>query len=129
MTRYLDSRQIVAVLADRPKLRLFSCQWLFWQASTRLLQLLEYLVKCGSDRVVDDARSHIPNSQRYCGGPGVPMCGIAQRSSKELVELLADVDGIRQERKMAKMNRTKYVGTGNDGFSFRLRRAFRRVRK
>jgi ENTH domain len=40
---------------------------------SQALQLLEYLVKCGSDRVVDDARSHIPNSQRYCGGPGVPM--------------------------------------------------------
>jgi epsin len=38
--------------------------------------------------------------------------------SKELVELLADVDKIRRERKEAKANRSKYVGTGNDGFSF-----------
>jgi epsin len=38
--------------------------------------------------------------------------------SKELVELLSDVDQIRQERKKAKTNRAKYVGTGNDGFSF-----------
>jgi epsin len=38
--------------------------------------------------------------------------------SKELVELLADVEKIRQERKKAKANRSKYVGTGNDGFSF-----------
>ena len=37
--------------------------------------------------------------------------------SKELVELLADVDKIRRERKEAKANRAKYVGTGNDGFS------------
>jgi epsin len=37
--------------------------------------------------------------------------------SKEVVELLADVDKIRQERKKAKANRSKYVGTGNDGFS------------
>jgi hypothetical protein len=37
--------------------------------------------------------------------------------SKELVELLADVDKIRQERKKAKANRSKYVGTGNDGLS------------
>ena len=37
--------------------------------------------------------------------------------SKELVELLADVEKIRQERKKAKANRSKYVGTGNDGFS------------
>ena len=38
--------------------------------------------------------------------------------SKELVELLADIEKIRQERKKAKANRSKYVGTGNDGFSF-----------
>jgi hypothetical protein len=38
--------------------------------------------------------------------------------AKELVELLADVERIRQERKKAKANRSKYVGTGNDGFSF-----------
>jgi len=37
--------------------------------------------------------------------------------AKELVELLADVDKIRQERKRAKSNRTKYVGSGNDGYS------------
>jgi epsin len=37
--------------------------------------------------------------------------------SKELVELLGDVEKIRQERKKAKSNRSKYVGTGNDGFS------------
>lgn len=37
--------------------------------------------------------------------------------SKELVELLADVEKIRQERKKAKANRSKYIGTGNDGFS------------
>ncbi|KAH9961464.1 hypothetical protein BGW80DRAFT_1255845 [Lactifluus volemus] len=48
---------------------------------SQALQLLESLVKGGSERVVDDARSHIPNSQKYCGGPGVPMCGIAQWSS------------------------------------------------
>jgi epsin len=34
------------------------------------------------------------------------------------VELLADVDKIRQERKRAKANRSKYVGTGSDGFAF-----------
>ena len=42
---------------------------------------------------------------------------IVRNRSKELVELLADVDKIRRERKEAKANRAKYVGTGNDGFS------------
>jgi epsin len=38
--------------------------------------------------------------------------------SKELVELLSDVDKIRTERRKAKNNRNKYVGTGNDGMNF-----------
>lgn len=44
-------------------------------------------------------------------------CSTVRNRSKELVELLADVDKIRRERKEAKANRSKYVGTGNDGFS------------
>lgn len=36
--------------------------------------------------------------------------------SRELVELLADVDKIRGERRKAKANKHKYTGTGNDGF-------------
>jgi len=43
---------------------------------------------------------------------------VVRNRSKELVELLADIDKIRRERKEAKANRSKYVGTGNDGFSF-----------
>lgn len=35
--------------------------------------------------------------------------------AKEIAELLADVDRIRQERRKAKANRNKYGGTGNDG--------------
>ena len=45
-------------------------------------------------------------------------CFAVRNRAKELVELLADVDKIRQERKKAKANRSKYVGTGNDGLSF-----------
>lgn len=38
--------------------------------------------------------------------------------SKELVELLGDVDKIRAERRKAKANKSKYIGTGNDALSF-----------
>ena len=38
--------------------------------------------------------------------------------AKELAELLSDVERIRAERRKAKANRNKYVGTGNDGMSF-----------
>lgn len=35
-----------------------------------------------------------------------------------MVELLSDVEKIRTERRKAKANRHKYVGTGNEGLSF-----------
>lgn len=37
--------------------------------------------------------------------------------SKELAELLSDLDRVRQERKKAKSNKNKYGGVGNDGMS------------
>lgn len=38
--------------------------------------------------------------------------------ARELVELLSDVETIRAERRKAKVNRGKYIGTGNDPMSF-----------
>jgi epsin len=35
-----------------------------------------------------------------------------------MVELLSDVEKIRTERRKAKANRHKYIGTGNEGLSF-----------
>lgn len=37
--------------------------------------------------------------------------------SRELVELLSDVEKIRAERRKAKTNKSKYVGVGNDGMT------------
>ncbi|KAF8470914.1 hypothetical protein DFH94DRAFT_637373 [Russula ochroleuca] len=94
-----------------------------WRQIYKALQLLEYLIKHGSERVVDDARSHVSTlkmlrSFHYIDEKGKDQGINVRNRSKELVELLADVDKIRQERKKAKANRSKYIGTGNDGFSF-----------
>lgn len=40
---------------------------------------------------------------------------IVRNRSKELAELLGDLDRVRQERRKAKANRNKYTGVGNDG--------------
>jgi len=111
----------------------------FFQA----LQLLEYLIKHGSERVVDDARSHISTLKmlrnfHYIDDKGKDegvngMCphtifsdildrnlnphSTVRNRSRELVELLSDVEKIRAERRKAKANKSKYIGVGNDGFS------------
>ncbi|KAI0261974.1 hypothetical protein BC834DRAFT_893487 [Gloeopeniophorella convolvens] len=94
-----------------------------WRQIYKALQLLEYLIKHGSERVVDDARSHVSTlkmlrSFHYIDDKGKDQGINVRNRAKELVELLADVEKIRQERKKAKANRSKYVGTGNDSLSF-----------
>lgn len=43
---------------------------------------------------------------------------LVRNRSRELVELLSDIDNIRTERRKAKVNRHKYTGTGNEPMSF-----------
>lgn len=88
----------------------------------KALQLLEYLIKHGSERVVDDARSHLSmikmlRNFHYIDEKGKDQGINVRNRSKELAELLSDLDRVRQERKKAKINKNKYGGVGNDGMS------------
>ncbi|PAV16795.1 ENTH-domain-containing [Pyrrhoderma noxium] len=94
-----------------------------WREIYKALQLLEYIVKHGSERVVDDARSHLSTIKmlrnfHYIDDKGKDQGINVRNRAKELAELLMDVDRIRSERRKAKANRNKYVGTGNDPMSF-----------
>lgn len=104
--------------------------------------LLEYLVKNGSERVVDDARSHVSmikmmknfhyvdekGKDQGINGNSPPSFFfviysffdlftffLVRSRAKELAELLGDVDAIKAERKKAKKNRNKYTGVGSEG--------------
>ena len=41
---------------------------------------------------------------------------LVRNRSRELVDLLSDVEKIRAERRKAKANKNKYIGVGSDGF-------------
>ncbi|KAG8693706.1 Epsin-3, clathrin recruitment and traffic between the Golgi and endosome [Ceratobasidium sp. 395] len=91
-----------------------------WRQIYKALQLLEYLIKHGSERVIDDARSHISTIKmlrnfHYIDDKAKDQGINVRNRAKEIAELLSDVDKIRQERRKAKTNRNKYTGTGNDG--------------
>ncbi|KAJ3518180.1 hypothetical protein NLJ89_g14 [Agrocybe chaxingu] len=93
-----------------------------WRQIYKALQLLEYLIKHGSERVVDDARSHISTLKmlrnfHYIDDKGKDEGINVRNRARELVELLSDVEKIRAERRKAKVNKNKYVGVGSDGFS------------
>lgn len=92
-----------------------------WRQIYKALQLLEYLVKHGSERVVDDARSHLATIKilrnfHYIDEKGKDQGINVRNRAKELAEMLSDVDRIRQERRKARSNKTKYTGGGNGEF-------------
>lgn len=79
------------------------------------LQLLEFLVKNGSERVVDDARSHLSlirmlRQFHYIDQNGKDQGINVRNRSGELVKLLSDVEAIRSERKKSRANKNKYGG-------------------
>ncbi|KAF6755839.1 hypothetical protein DFP72DRAFT_895352 [Ephemerocybe angulata] len=94
-----------------------------WRQIYKALVLLEYLIKNGSERVVDDARSHISTIKmlrnfHYIDDKGKDEGINVRNRSKELVELLTDVEKIRSERRKAKANKNKFTGVGNDAMGF-----------
>ncbi|EGG12568.1 uncharacterized protein MELLADRAFT_70380 [Melampsora larici-populina 98AG31] len=94
-----------------------------WRQIYKALQLLEYLIKHGSERVIDDARSHISmikvlRSFHYIDEKAKDQGINVRNRAKEIAELLSDLDRVRQERRKAKASRNKYTGVGNEGPSF-----------
>lgn len=71
---------------------------------------------------MDDARSHLSmikmlRNFHYIDDKGKDQGINVRNRSKELSELLGDLDRVRQERKKAKQNKNKYSGVGNDAYS------------
>ncbi|KAF9349254.1 Epsin-3, clathrin recruitment and traffic between the Golgi and endosome [Mortierella sp. AD094] len=96
-----------------------------WRQIYKSLVLLEYLVTHGSERVVDEARGHISTIKvlrnfQYVDENGKDEGINVRNRAKEFAEMLSSVDRIKDERKKAKANRNKYVGSeggGGGGFA------------
>ncbi|KAK3951426.1 epsin-3 [Pseudoneurospora amorphoporcata] len=93
-----------------------------WRQIYKALQLLEYLIKHGSERVVDDARSHLTllkmlRQFHFIDQNGKDQGVNVRNRAKELTELLGDVERIRAERKKARANKGKFTGISG-GMSF-----------
>ncbi|KAG5979732.1 hypothetical protein E4U55_004825 [Claviceps digitariae] len=98
-----------------------------WRQIYKALQLLEFLIKHGSERVIDDARGHIAllkmlRQFHFIDQNGKDQGINVRNRAKELAELLGDVERIRSERKKARATKNKYTGveggmTFGGGFS------------
>ncbi|KAI8376225.1 uncharacterized protein BYT42DRAFT_573836 [Radiomyces spectabilis] len=90
-----------------------------WRQIYKALVLLEYLIKNGSERVVDDARSHISTVKimrnfHYIDEKGKDQGINIRNRAKEIADLLSNTDLIKSERKKARQNRNKYTGVGSE---------------
>ncbi|TDZ32945.1 ENTH domain-containing protein [Colletotrichum spinosum] len=86
-----------------------------WRQIYKALQLLEFLIKHGSERVIDDARGHITllkmlRQFHFIDQNGKDQGINVRNRAKELAELLSDVERIRAERKKARASKNKYTG-------------------
>jgi epsin len=91
-----------------------------WRQIYKALQLLEFLIKHGSERVIDDARGHITllkmlRQFHFIDQNGKDQGINVRNRAKELAELLGDVERIRNERKKARSNKAKYTGVEGGG--------------
>jgi epsin len=94
--------------------------WILPLTAIQGLQLLEFLIKNGSERVIDDARGHLSllkmlRQFQFIDQNGKDQGVNVRNRAKELAELLGDVDRIRAERKKARANRNKFGGVEGGG--------------
>ncbi|KAI8922085.1 hypothetical protein DFJ77DRAFT_445223 [Powellomyces hirtus] len=91
-----------------------------WRQIYKALQLLDYLIKNGSERVIDTVRDRIYElkalrSFQYVDEKGKDQGINVRHRAKEIGELLGDNEKIKAERKKAKENRQKYTGMASTG--------------
>ncbi|QLQ79959.1 hypothetical protein HG537_0C06080 [Torulaspora globosa] len=101
-----------------------------WRQIYKALQLLDYLIRHGSERFIDDTRSSISlvrmlESFHYIDSQGRDQGINVRNRAKALAELLSDDEKIRSERKKARETAKKYKGvagglaTGNGNLNAR----------
>lgn len=86
-----------------------------WRQIYKALQLLEYLIKHGCERFIDDVRSNLNlikmlESFHYIDSQGRDQGVNVRNRASQLVALLEDDDRIRKERKKARETSKKYRG-------------------
>ena len=92
-----------------------------WKQLFKALTLLDFLVKNGPERIVEETRDHsytLRPLQDYNFYEGTVDKGSGVREkSKSLIELLGSNEQIRSEREKARQLRHKFIGISNDGAS------------
>jgi len=94
-----------------------------WRVVYKTLNLLDYLLRHGSERVIEDARDHVRDIKKmhkfeYTDADGKD-CGLNVREkARQLVEILGNEEQLSAERDKARANKNKFTGTSADDLGF-----------
>ncbi|XP_051988007.1 epsin-3-like isoform X2 [Xyrauchen texanus] len=89
-----------------------------WRHVYKALNLLDYLIKTGSEQVAKQCKENIYNIQtlrdfQYIDRDGKDQGTNVREKSKQLVSLLRDDERIKQERSLAQKTRERMAGTSS----------------
>ena len=88
-----------------------------WRIMYKALSLLEYLIRNGSERAVEDARDHMYQLRSLCDftarDEGQDQGLNVREKSRAIVELLEDRERLKEEREKARANRGKFGGVSS----------------
>lgn len=92
-----------------------------WRQIYKSLQLLEYLIKNGSERIIDDVRANLSliqmlKSFHYIDSKGRDQGINVRNRAKNLIALLNDDNMIRTERKKSRTNAKKFGGVSSAAY-------------
>jgi len=101
-----------------------------WRNMYKALLLLDYLIKNGSERIVNEARQNMMELKELCRYNHIDDHGTdrglsIRERAKQIVDLLNDTKRLRTERKRAKASRGKFeasISSGSDLYDARRRR-------
>ena len=84
-----------------------------------MLQVLHYLIRNGSERVVNSVREHYYDMEpletyEFIDEKGKDQGVNVRQKSKEIRELVMDDEMLREERKKAKATKDKFVGMSGE---------------
>uniref|UniRef100_A0A5S6QIL9 ENTH domain-containing protein n=1 Tax=Trichuris muris TaxID=70415 RepID=A0A5S6QIL9_TRIMR len=93
-----------------------------WVRVYKSLILLEYLIRNGSERVISNARERmydlrILESYQYTDERDRDQGQKIRHRVKEVIELLQDDERLQRERKIARFNKSQYVGISSNEYS------------
>lgn len=92
-----------------------------WRQIYKSMQLLDYLIKNGSERIIDDVRANVSliqmlKSFHYIDSKGRDQGVNVRNRSKNLIALMNDDALIRAERKKARSNAKKFGGVSSAAY-------------